>query len=97
ALLADLALRPGEVVSTDRLVDDLWGADAPETAGHAVEVYVSQLRKALGRDVIATRAPGYALQLPPEAVDLHRFAALAGEARFGEALALWRGPALADF
>ena len=110
ALLAVLALEPGRVVSVDRLVEALWPGDPPETAAHAVQVYVSQLRKALG-PVIATRAPGYILELDPEQVDLHRFSRLAQEGRAAletgdaaaaevvlrEALALWRGPALADF
>ena len=110
ALLAVLALEPGRVVSVDRLVEALWPGDPPETAAHAVQVYVSQLRKALG-PVIATRAPGYVLDLDPEHVDLHRFSRLAQEGRAAletgdaaaaevvlrEALALWRGPALADF
>ena len=109
-LLAVLALEPGRVVSVDRLVEALWPGDPPETAAHAVQVYVSQLRKALG-SVIATRAPGYELELAPERVDLHRFARLTQDGRgaleggdpvsaegaLREALALWRGPALADF
>ena len=110
ALLAVLALEPGRVVSVDRLVEALWPGDPPETAAHAVQVYVSQLRKALG-PVIATRAPGYELELAPERVDVHRFSRLtqdgraaleggdpaAAEGALREALALWRGPALADF
>jgi DNA-binding SARP family transcriptional activator/tetratricopeptide (TPR) repeat protein len=110
ALFAALALEPGRVVSVDRLVEALWPGDPPETAAHAVQVYVSQLRKVLG-PVIATRAPGYVLELEPERVDAHRFARLAQEGRAAlegaeaeaaevalrEALALWRGPALADF
>jgi DNA-binding SARP family transcriptional activator len=110
ALLAVLALELGRVVSSDHLVEALWPGDAPETASHAVQVYVSQLRKALG-PVIVTRPPGYALELDPDAVDVHRFVRLAGEGRTAlqaeapelaetslrEALALWRGPALADF
>src|SRR5262245_11646877 len=109
-LFAALALEPGRVVSVDRIVEALWPGDPPETASHAVQVYVSQLRKALG-PVIATRAPGYVLELEPERVDMHRFARLAQEGRAAleggdsaaaevalrEALALWRGPALADF
>ena len=109
-LLAVLALEPGRVVSVDRLVEALWPGDPPETAAHAVQVYVSQLRKALG-PVITTRAPGYELEVEPERVDVHRFTRLAQEGRaalMGEdaiaaegalrdALALWRGPALADF
>ncbi len=111
ALVAVLALDAGRVVSVDRLVDELWPGMAPATAGHAVKVYVSQLRKTLGTGAIATRGPGYALELHPDRVDAHRFRSLleegravlgAGEpARAGqllrEALALWRGPALVDF
>ncbi len=110
ALFAALALEPGRVVSVDRIVEALWPGDPPDTAAHAVQVYVSQLRKALG-PAIVTRAPGYVLELDPERVDAHRFARLAQEGRAAledgdaasaevalrEALALWRGPALADF
>ena len=111
ALLAVLALEPGRVVSVDRLVECIWPGESPESAMHAVQVYVSQLRKALGAAALATRAPGYVLELAPDRVDLHRFVRLADEGRaahqsgdsvsaqnaFREALALWRGPALADF
>ena len=111
ALLAVLALEPGRVVSVDHLVESLWPGDPPETAAHAVQVYVSQLRKALGAENVVTRAPGYLLELEPERVDVRRFARLAGEGRSAlaggdagaaegalrEALAFWRGPALADF
>jgi DNA-binding SARP family transcriptional activator len=110
ALLAVLALEPGRVVSVDRLVEALWPGDPPETAAHAVQVYVSQLRKALG-SVIATRPPGYGLEVDPDRVDAHRFVRLAQEGHAAleaddaasaeivlrEALALWRGPVLADF
>jgi DNA-binding SARP family transcriptional activator len=110
ALLAVLALEPGRVVSVDRLVEALWPGEPPDTAAHAVQVYVSQLRKALG-PVIATRAPGYELELVPDRVDVHRFVRLtqegkaaleggdptAAEGALREGLALWRGPALADF
>lgn len=62
AVLAVLLLRAGEVVSTDRLIDDLWGDDSPATAGHTIQVYVSALRKALGgsdgsRQYVLTRRP----------------------------------------
>src|SRR6186997_1553138 len=80
AVLAVLALDPGRVVSADRLVETLWPGEPPDTAAHAVQVYVSQLRGALG-PVIATRAPGYVLELDPEQVDLHRFSRLAQEGR----------------
>ena len=76
ALLAVLALEVGRVVSVDRIVESLWSERAPETAPHAVQVYVSQLRKALG-PVIATRAPGYVLELDSDRVDAHRFVRLA--------------------
>ena len=111
ALVAALALDSGRVVSVDRLVESLWPGEPPDTAGHAVQVYVSQLRKLLGHQTIATRPPGYVLELDPRAVDVHRFARLVSEGRetlgagdptaasslLREALALWRGPALADF
>ena len=109
-LLADLALHLGETVSIDRLIDDLWGEHPPDSAQHAVEVYVSQLRKALGPPALLTRPPGYALTLEDERVDLTRFAQRAAEghalleqdpdtaaAILREALALWRGPAFAEF
>ncbi len=111
ALLAALVLRRGEVVSVDALVEALWGDTAPSTAVKAVQGYVSHLRRVLGSDgVLVTQAPGYVLGVPPEAVDAHRFATLAAEAwrtlqddpesalrTFEQALALWRGPALAEF
>ena len=81
ALLAALALEPGRVLSVDRLVDDLWPEAAPETAAHAVEVYVSQLREALGPDAIGTRAPGYVLALDYGVLDMDRFARLVDEGR----------------
>jgi predicted ATPase/DNA-binding SARP family transcriptional activator len=109
ALLTLLLLRPGEVASRDRLIDDLWGVERPDTAEHALQVYVSNLRRALGREAIATRAGGYALTLDPDGVDAVRFQRLAERGRaeladdpeaaaetLREALALWRGPALAD-
>jgi DNA-binding SARP family transcriptional activator len=111
ALLAVLALEAGRVVSTDRLVESLWPGETPDTAAHAIQVYVSQLRKALGADLIPRRTPGYVLELDPERIDTHRFVRLAGEGRealaagdpgaasavLRDALALWRGSALGDF
>jgi DNA-binding SARP family transcriptional activator len=106
ALLAALALRAGEVVSTDRLVADLWGESAPTSATGSLQNTVSALRKLIGRDVLVTQAPGYRLVVGRNAVDSHRFEGLLKEAReaepatkarlLGEALELWRGPALAD-
>jgi DNA-binding SARP family transcriptional activator len=111
ALLALLEVHRGSVVSLDRIVEDLWGDESPATARHMVAVYVSRLRKTLGDDIVLTRRPGYLLQLGAEQVDAARFERLLAEgrealaaedadsaaARLGEALALWRGPALADF
>jgi DNA-binding SARP family transcriptional activator/tetratricopeptide (TPR) repeat protein len=97
ALLAVLLLEGNRVVSTDRLIDALWGEHAPETASKALQVYVSQLRKLLGSDRIVTRTPGYQLRLEPEELDLDRFQALAAAGRFEDALALWRGRPLDEF
>jgi DNA-binding SARP family transcriptional activator len=113
ALLAALTLRANELVSSERLIDELWPEDPPDTADHLVHVYVSRLRKALGdegRSILVTRPPGYQLLLKPGQVDLDRFETLVAAARLAtgegritdasahlrEALALWRGPALAD-
>ena len=59
ALLAVLVLHRGEAVSTDGLVDALWGERAPATAAKTVQVYVSHLRKALGSELIVTQGRGY--------------------------------------
>ena len=73
ALLAVLALRAGRHVSSDLLVELIWGQDSPRRAIDALENYVSQLRKLLGRDAIGTRPGGYQLQVSPEEVDVTRF------------------------
>ena len=99
AILALLLTRPNEVVSTDRLADELWGASPPKRALNTIQYYVSQLRKALGADRIVTRPPGYLIRVDPDELDLARFERLADEGSaqsLHEALALWRGPALAD-
>jgi DNA-binding SARP family transcriptional activator len=96
ALLAALALDAGRVLSKNQLVDRLWGEQAPARAGHALENYVSQLRKLLGDGAIRTRAPGYVLEVEREQVDALRFERLAREGRPEEALALVRGSPLAD-
>lgn len=110
ALLALLSLSPGQVLSVDRLVDELWGERPPATARHALQVHVSQLRKLLGAAVLGTERPGYVLRVPAEACDAHRFELLAAQGRralreeraadaadlLGQALGLWRGAALAD-
>jgi DNA-binding SARP family transcriptional activator len=97
ALLAVLLLNANRVVSTDTLIESLWGERAPETAVKALQVYVSQLRKAIGRDRIVTRAPGYELVVGTDELDLGRFERLVAKEEFGEALRLWRGSPLADF
>jgi DNA-binding SARP family transcriptional activator len=106
SLLAVLLLQANELVSTDSLIDQLWGASPPSTAAKSVQVYVSRLRKALGEGRLVTRGKGYLLRAEPAELDLSRFEQLADEARraapesaarkLTEALALWRGPALAD-
>jgi DNA-binding SARP family transcriptional activator len=110
ALLAILLVHANEVVSVARLVDEVWGDDPPVTAGNVLQTYISQLRKALGRDTIGTRGRGYVVSVPDRALDLRVFerrAAAGGQARadgrsadaaaeFRAALSLWRGPALSD-
>jgi YVTN family beta-propeller protein len=111
ALLAILILHRREAVSTDRLIDELWGEHPPATAAKALQGYVSGLRKALGTEALITRSGGYLLDAKPEQVDLDRFEQFSLEGRqaleggdseraaktLREALALWRGPPLADF
>ena len=107
ALLAVLLLRAGEVVSTDRLIEELWAGKPPRAAVGSIQNLISDLRKALGRDLVRTRQPGYVLDIEPEQVDLHRFERLVAQASEGgdaerrsellrAALSLWRGPPLAD-
>jgi len=107
ALLAILLTRANEVVSSDRLIDELWGARPPRTDTNALQYHVSQLRKTFGRsEVIVTREPGYLIRVAPHGLDLLRFEQLVEEARrapadqaarlLRDALSLWRGPALAD-
>jgi DNA-binding SARP family transcriptional activator len=83
ALLAVLLMHAGEIVSTDRLIDLLWGDGAPRTAAHSVQIYVSELRKALEAradgPVIVTRQPGYQLQVPVDSIDALRFERLVEE------------------
>src|SRR4051812_20555373 len=111
ALLARLALDANRTVPADRLIVDLWGEDAPDSAAKMVQIHVSQLRKVLSPGMLVTRPGGYELVAEPEAIDLFRFERLhdAGRAALdagdpvaaagllGDALALWRGEALAEF
>ena len=112
ALLALFLLHANEVVSTDRLLDDLWGAEPPESGSKAVQVLVSQLRKVLqagsGTDgVLATQSPGYVVRVGEGELDRERFERLVEQASgeesaekraalLREALGIWRGPPLAD-
>jgi DNA-binding SARP family transcriptional activator len=111
-ILALLALRSGDVVSTDHLVEALWAGKPPPTARTALRVYVSELRKRIDErgELILGQAPGYRLALPPTAIDVRQFENLWQEGRelldgsrvddaaqtLSAALALWRGPPLAD-
>jgi DNA-binding SARP family transcriptional activator len=108
ALLALLLLNANRTLAVDRIVDDLWGEDPPDSAHKMVQIYVAKLRKDLPPDTVQTRPPGYAIALEPGRLDLNRFEALVAEARgapnaeqaadrFRAALSLWRGPALAEF
>ena len=106
ALFLLLLLNAGEAVSTDRLMDALWGEAPPRTALKSIQVYVSRLRKELGDGRLQTQPPGYVLMLQPYELDLDRFEQLVAEAGEAEpdgaaqklraALELWRGPALGD-
>ena len=111
ALLVLLLLRHGEPVSVESLAEELWAREPPATATKAVRVYVGELRKALGAEVISTVGGGYAIPLDGYETDIGRFESLAREGQrrlregdaqgaatmLREALGLWRGPALADF
>ena len=116
AVLALLLLHRGETLSSDRLIDELWGEEPPATAAKTLQVHVSRLRKALASgsggatDMVVTSPHGYGLEIDPEQVDAHRFERMLAEGRghlaadrpaealpvLEGALALWRGPVLAD-
>jgi len=107
ALLVALLLRANDVVSTDVLIDRLWGENPPRTARTSLQNAVSALRQLLGPNVLVTRSPGYRLTVDPDSIDLKRFERLAASARalegeergerLREALALWRGEPLPEF
>ena len=106
ALLAVLLLHANRVVARERLIDELWGNSPPVTAAKSIQVYVARFRRLLGRHRLVTRPPGYVLLVDPAELDLARFEQLLRDAREAEperaaqtltdALALWRGPPLAD-
>ncbi|MFD1937198.1 BTAD domain-containing putative transcriptional regulator [Nonomuraea mangrovi] len=114
-VLALLVAARGQVVPVDRMIEDLWRGEPPARALMSLQAYVSNLRRMLepGRPprtparLLVSAAPGYALRLPPEAVDAWRFEGLLGQARtdtdlraaqarLAEALGLWQGPAFAE-
>ena len=107
-VLAHLVLGANKVVSAEHLIDALWGEELPEDPKSTLQVYVSRLRSALGPDAVEAQAPGYVLRVDRDEVDALRFEDLLSAARgngsdprvtdeiLGEALELWRGPALAD-
>ena len=107
-VLAVLLLHANELVSSDRLVEDLWSEDAPASGRKSLQVRIANLRRALGArgEALVTHAPGYVLRLRPDELDLDRFERLVGSAEgaepraaaqlLREALALWRGDPLAD-
>ena len=107
AVLAALLIDAGRVVSSDYLVDALWGERPPKTAATSLQNFVSQLRKTLGAEVLVTKPPGYQLRLEAGQLDLDCFTRLVEEARgsgaeersatLRNALALWRGAPFADF
>jgi DNA-binding SARP family transcriptional activator/class 3 adenylate cyclase len=118
ALLALLLLHRNEVLPVERLLEELWQGEPPATAAHALQVYVSNLRRLLEPDrergatafVLVTQRPGYLLAVPPEDCDADRFETMVADGVAAlddgraadasrilrEALALWRGPVLAD-
>ena len=108
AVLAALALHDGQVVSTDRLVDVVWGESAPATVVNSLQAHISYLRGVLGsKEAIVTRPPGYLLNLGGDGTDARAAERLLRQGRQAAdpaqgardlrgALALWRGRPLAD-
>jgi WD40 repeat protein/DNA-binding SARP family transcriptional activator len=108
-VLAHLVLQVGQVIPVDHLIDAVWDDAPPPAARSTLQGYVSHLRRALGDGLLVHRSGGYVLCAAPMDVDAHRFEELVGQApallagdpdgarsQLAEALALWRGPALAD-
>lgn len=116
SVLALLLVARGDVVSVDRLIDDLWHGEPPPRALGALQAYISNLRRLLEPDraprapasVLVSSPPGYAMRLDTDAVDAWRFEAVLRAApgianprqrrsAIEDALAVWNGPAYAEF
>jgi DNA-binding SARP family transcriptional activator len=111
AVLVSLLLHANEVVPSEQLLVDLWGEDSPPSAANSLQAAISRLRRVLPPGRLITRAPGYALRIFPEELDVSQFEQLVSEGRealtagaaeqaartLRQALSLWQGPALADF
>ncbi|MER7425392.1 helix-turn-helix domain-containing protein [Nonomuraea rubra] len=95
ALLVRLALDPGRVVTAGRLIDDLWPDEPPAHPAAALQSLVSRARRQ-APGLIASHPAGYLLDVPPGEVDAQALERLVREGDVRAALALWRGPALAD-
>jgi DNA-binding SARP family transcriptional activator len=105
-----LLIRANEVISAEQIIDVLWGESPPATARKALQVYISRLRRILGRGVLETRHPGYLIRVQDSELDAQRFERLVAQGKHAlssgdpgraaallrTAHALWRGPALAD-
>jgi DNA-binding SARP family transcriptional activator len=106
ALLARLIVSVGEVVPAQRLIDDVWDAAPPASGANTLHVHIARLRRTLGRAVLKTVPPGYALRVAADRIDARRFetavtratrlAPATGASELRDALSLWRGPPLAD-
>ena len=111
AVLADLVLNANEVVPSEQLLLDLWGEESPPSAANSLQAAISRLRRVLPSGRLITAAPGYELRIFPAELDVKQFEQLIFEGRealvarapadaartLDQALALWRGPPLADF
>jgi len=109
-LLAKLLLRPNQAVSTDELIDAVWGETPPTTVRQSLQNHIAALRRVLGSETLVTHDPGYLVVVGIDQIDLERFQRLTMEGRqalaeadperaarlLREGLRLWRGPALAD-
>jgi WD40 repeat protein/DNA-binding SARP family transcriptional activator len=109
AVLANLLIRANQLVPSETLIGEIWGEEPPERARHTLQTYVSNLRRTIGEDRLQGRSPGYILLVDPLDLDAARFDSLVRDAKealpvaptvavatLEDALALWRGPALAD-